>query len=108
MGRVMVSMTKAKNALAEVVNQAAYGKERIILVSRGKPKAAIVSLEDLERLERLNAEGMRAKRMAALEEAQALREQILARTGGIPLSDSTEELRRLRKERLRELSGGLC
>ena len=108
MGRVMVSMTKAKNALAEVVNQAAYGKERIILVSRGKPKAAIVSLEDLECLERLNAEGMRAKRMAALEEAQALREQILARTGGISLSDSTEELRQLRKERLRELPGGLC
>jgi PHD/YefM family antitoxin component YafN of YafNO toxin-antitoxin module len=33
----------------------AYGRERIIVASRGKPKAAVISLADLELLEALEA-----------------------------------------------------
>ena len=44
---------EARNALAEIINSAAYGHERIILARRGKKLAAVVSMEDLELLERL-------------------------------------------------------
>jgi PHD/YefM family antitoxin component YafN of YafNO toxin-antitoxin module len=33
-----------------LVNRVAYGGERIILTSRGNPKAVLVSMEDYERL----------------------------------------------------------
>jgi len=63
----------------------AYGGERIVLTSRGKPKAAIVSVEDYEQLE----EGEEAARIARwetwLEANNALAEKILARRGGEPL-----------------------
>jgi len=98
----MVSLTEAKKSLGEVVNRAAYGNQRIVLLSRGKPKAALVSLADLEWLERADAErqARRTRRREALAMADALRAEILARTGGEPLSDSVEDLRCLREERL--------
>ena len=48
-----VSISKMKDTLSEVINRAAYGHERIIIASRGKPKAAVISIDDLERLEEL-------------------------------------------------------
>lgn len=44
------------NSLASLINKGAYGKTRVVLESRGKPKAALVSTEDLEKLERLERE----------------------------------------------------
>ncbi len=46
----MVSAAQVRERLAEVVNRAAFGKERVILARRGKAVAAIVSLEDVELL----------------------------------------------------------
>lgn len=105
----MVSLTEAKKSLGEVVNRAAYGSQRIVLLSRGKPKAALVSLADLEWLERAGAErqARQAQRQEALATADALQAEILARRGGEPLSDSVEDLRRLREERLHELTPDL-
>ena len=40
----LVSAVQVRKRLAEVVNRAAYGKERVILARRGKAVAAIVSL----------------------------------------------------------------
>ena len=104
-----ISLTEIKKSLGEVVNRAAYGGERFILVSRGKPKAALVSLKDLELLESLVNERAlrRARRRQALAEADALREAILARQGGVPLSDSVEDLRQLREERIRDIAPDL-
>ncbi len=45
-----ITTVDARNNFSDVVNRAAYGKERIILTRRGKPIAAIVPAEDLERL----------------------------------------------------------
>lgn len=45
-----VSIGQVKRDISELVNRVAFGEERIILTSRGKPKAAIVSIEDLTRL----------------------------------------------------------
>jgi prevent-host-death family protein len=45
-----VSIGRIKRDVSDLVNRVAYGGERIILTSRGKPKAALVSIDDLERL----------------------------------------------------------
>lgn len=47
------SISELKSSLSEFLNRAAYGRERIIIASRGKPKAAVISIEDLRRLEEL-------------------------------------------------------
>ena len=49
----VTSISELKRALSEFLNRAAYGRERIIVASRGKPKAAVISIEDLRRLEEL-------------------------------------------------------
>jgi prevent-host-death family protein len=58
-----VSISQLKDNLSEYLNRVVYGRERIIVASRGKPKAAVISLADLELLEEL-------------EEAQAAREAL--------------------------------
>lgn len=45
------TLSEARNNLPELVNRASYGQERIVIERRGKPVAAIVSLEDVARLE---------------------------------------------------------
>lgn len=42
-----VSVSQVKAALSEYLNRAAYGRERIVISSRGKPKAAIIGMDDL-------------------------------------------------------------
>jgi len=53
MDRVSVSITELNSTLSQCLNRAAFGRERIIVTSRGKPKAALISIEDLRRLEEL-------------------------------------------------------
>ena len=110
MGTTTISLTEAKRSLGEVVNRVAYGGERIILESRGKPQVAVINLDDLRELEESGdaQRGARqAQRREALAKADELRARILARTGGIPLGDSVEELRQLREERLHEIAPDL-
>ncbi len=47
------NVTEARNNLPELINRVSYANERILLERHGKPVAAIVSLEDLKRLEAL-------------------------------------------------------
>jgi prevent-host-death family protein len=107
MSTITVSMTQAKNELADVVNRVAYGGERIVLLSRGKPRAAIVSFEDLQVLEGLQEEKKthRARMEGWLAEARALRREILKRREGVPLPDSVETLQELREERDEQILG---
>ena len=48
----MIKMTtvQARENFSEVINQAAYGNERIILTRRGKALVAVISLDELDRL----------------------------------------------------------
>ena len=97
-----VSIAKIKRSISTLVNRVAFGQERIVLTSRGRPKAALVSIEDLQKLKTLEsstASPFRAQRKAALAMAQAVREMTLARRTGVPFSDVAEDLRRLREER---------
>ncbi len=52
----LVSVSEARATFAELVNRAAYGHERVRVVRRGRPVAAIVPIEDVELLERLEDE----------------------------------------------------
>ena len=76
-----VSISQLKDRLSEYLNRVAFGRERIIVASRGKPKAAVISLSDLELLEEL-------------EDAQAAREALAEYEQGetIPLEQMIEEL----------------
>jgi prevent-host-death family protein len=46
-----VSTVDARKQFAEILNRAAYGKERVVLTRRGKPLVAVVPIEDVEMLE---------------------------------------------------------
>lgn len=53
-----LNVSKAREEFPEVVNRAAYGKERTIVCRRGKDLAAVIPIEDLRLLERLAQEEM--------------------------------------------------
>ena len=46
-----VSLAEARDHLSVLVNDAAHGGHRIVLSSRGRPKAALIGMDDLRRLE---------------------------------------------------------
>lgn len=97
-----VGIAEIKRSISTIVNRVAFGRERIIITSRGRPKVALVSIKDLQKLEALDgitSLPSRAQRKAALTMAQAVREMTLARRGRVPFPDVTEDLHRLREER---------
>jgi len=62
-----VSVSQLKSNLSEYLNRAAYGRERIVIASRGKPKAAVIGMEDLLRLEELEDALAAREALAAYE-----------------------------------------
>lgn len=48
--------SQAREHLSELINKAAYAKERVILTRRGKKIVAIIPIEDLELIEHLEDE----------------------------------------------------
>ena len=95
------SVARAKDALSSLINKVAYGKTRIVLESRGKPKAALVSTEDLEKLEQLErGTEVPEVRFHILAQAKSLRGKIKRRRKKT-LSDSADLLNRLREQRNR-------
>jgi prevent-host-death family protein len=49
-----VPVTQARAEFADLVNRVVYGGERVVVTRHGKPLAALVSADDLERLEQLD------------------------------------------------------
>jgi len=76
-----VSVRRLKDDLSEYLNRAAYGGERIIVTSHDKPKAAVISVPDLELLEEL-------------EDARAAREALAAYQAGdtVPWEQAKAEM----------------
>ncbi len=69
---------EARDRFADVVNQAAYGEQRVVLTRHGKEIAAIVPISDLEMFQEL-------ERLIDVEEAkQALSK---AKEGGITVDE---------------------
>jgi prevent-host-death family protein len=83
-----LNVSKARDEFPELVNRAAYGNERTIVSRRGKDLAAVIPIEDLRLLERLEREEMDridlADARAALKEAEE--------KGTIPLRDLMRKL----------------
>ena len=50
------SASAARESFSDMINRAAYGKERVIVKRRGKALAAIVPIEDMRALEDLEDE----------------------------------------------------
>lgn len=62
-------LTSARAGLSELVNRAAFGKERVVLTRHGKPVGALVPIEDLDLLQALEDRMDLDDARAALAEA---------------------------------------
>jgi prevent-host-death family protein len=81
MSETQVSIGQVKRDISKLVNRVAYGGERIVLTSRGKPKAVLVSLDDYEHLQQTTTAERLSRWQVWLAEADALSAAILARRG---------------------------
>jgi prevent-host-death family protein len=52
-----VSTVELREQLGDLLNRVAYAGEHVVILRRGKPVAAIVSMEDLQRLATLAGRG---------------------------------------------------
>jgi prevent-host-death family protein len=93
-----INIRKARERFSEIVNLVSIKGERIVLTSKNKPKAAIVSLKDLEVLEDRTIR--KAKRLNQLERIKTIRKRLSLK--GV-VSDSVLTLKRIREERIGEL-----
>jgi prevent-host-death family protein len=104
MTRETANIAHARNALSSLINKVAYGNARVVLQSRGKAKAVLISTDDLAKLERFELEKESPEiRVRILTEARDLRRKIRRRRKKV-LPDSALSLERLRKERNRGIS----
>ncbi|MEA3406826.1 MAG: type II toxin-antitoxin system Phd/YefM family antitoxin [Chloroflexota bacterium] len=85
MSTIRVAIGRVKRDISKLVNRVAYGRERIILTSRGEPKAALVSLADYERLQQEQVEERLAHWQAWVAENESLAAEIMSRRQGEPL-----------------------
>ncbi|MFQ5613909.1 MAG: type II toxin-antitoxin system Phd/YefM family antitoxin [Anaerolineae bacterium] len=92
-----VSIGQVKRDISDLVNRVAYRGERIVLTSRGKPKAALVSIKDYELLKQEQlSDGLRHWQTWA-SQTDALVAEILARRQGV-LIDVDDLLQQEREE----------
>jgi prevent-host-death family protein len=82
MSTKQISIGQVKRDISELVNRVAYGGERIVLTSRGKPKAVLVSVQDFELLEQLATEDRQARWIAWQHASESLSDEILTRRQG--------------------------
>lgn len=85
MSESQVSIERMKHEISELLNRVAYGGERIVLTSRGKPKAVIVSVDDYEQIRRAGTQIQLNRWGNWLAANEALTAKILAERGGEPL-----------------------
>jgi prevent-host-death family protein len=101
-GMKRVGLAEARDMLSSLVNDVAHGRQRIVIESRGRAKAVIIGLDDLERLERADAahSGATNPMLAWLDDtAKLLRRQT-------PITGSTlEALREVREGTVHESPG---
>ncbi|MEV5269500.1 type II toxin-antitoxin system Phd/YefM family antitoxin, partial [Streptomyces werraensis] len=48
-----IPVTQARAELADLINRVVYGGERVVVTRHGKPLVALVSADDLRRLDEL-------------------------------------------------------
>lgn len=65
-----MNVGELRNQFSDIVNRVAYGSERVILQRRGRDVAAMVSIEDLALLERIEERIDLEEARASLAEAR--------------------------------------
>jgi len=80
-----VSTVEARKQISEIINRAAFGKERMILTRRGKELVAVVPIEDIKLLEaledRMDLEEARASLLEAKKKGTVSWEKIKKELG---------------------------
>lgn len=95
-----INIRKAREKFSEIINTVAIKGERVILMSNNKPKAAIVSLKDMELLEDQSL--TKAKRLTRLNKIRSIRKTL--RHKGV-MSNSMKTLLKMREERIGKIQG---
>lgn len=95
MSTVQINIKEARQRFSELVNSVAHKKQRIVITSRNKPKAVLISVEDAETLQEDSA--VKTRRRIQLESTKRLREKLEEK--GVK-SNALATLERLRKERI--------
>jgi prevent-host-death family protein len=97
---INVSIAEAKNRLSKIINEVVFAKKRVILNSHGRPKAAMISFDELKKFEEMEEafSPSKNKRLTALNKAARLREKIYNRKKE-NVYDSSKDLDQIRKER---------
>ena len=95
-----VNIREAREKFSEIINRVSYKRERVIVMSRNKPKALIVGLEETELFK--NEPMRKARRLLQLEQIKKVRDRLALKR---VKRDSVHGLRRLRESRLANLSG---
>ena len=79
-----ITTVEARDQFSELINRAAYGKERVVITRRGRELVAVVPIEDVKLLEEIE-EGVDIEdARAALAEAKE--------KGTVTLAELKEEL----------------
>ena len=95
-----VNIRKARQNFSDIINRVSYKGERVVLMSRNKPKALIVGIKETELLE--DEPVKKARRLMQLEQIRKIRQRLASKR---VKSDLAVELRRLRESRLEDLTG---
>jgi prevent-host-death family protein len=101
----LINVVEARKSFSELLARVAFGGSRIIVERRGKPMAALISIEDLQRLETLEREcgAARERGLAALEKARGARRRMAEHQTSQPSVDAGDLIREVREERMDEL-----
>jgi prevent-host-death family protein len=100
MTTMKVNIREAREKFSEIINRVSYKRERVIVMSRNKPKALIVGLEETELFK--NEPMRKARRLLQLEQIKKVRHRLALKR---VKSDSVQGLRSLRESRLANLTG---
>ena len=79
-----IKATEARDNLADVLNRVAYGKDRVLITRHGRDLVAVVPIEDLALIERLEDE------IDVREAKKALAD--VRKRGSIPWEQAKEEM----------------
>jgi len=94
---IRVSIGEMKKRLSELTNRVAFGGERVVLTSRGRSKAVLISLADYELLKRGHSQT--EARREAIQEIRKHRQAILDRRQEPVDVDIVELIHQMREER---------
>ncbi len=94
-----ISIADASRQLSQVINRASYGREVVILTSRGRPKAVLIGLDAFQQI--LGMEGK--TELASVKEIRQTFRQALEEAGYRSPEDIVAFVRSVKKEMAEEI-----